>query len=213
MLADPAALVRERAVRAARALMVETGLEVSMERIAEAAGIGRRTLFRHFESRDALIGAALDSAFVWYEKQQQASLEHPGPLALMLRETLRRVHQSHLEAGRGFWQLACAFDDELPREFESANRKRREMRHRLIRRFADRAWTLAGGQTPAPPTVLETFTLLFSSFTTHSMLIDRDLGHGRSAAPLAPHTAARLESFVELGARVLESQIAEQLKG
>lgn len=211
VLSEPGALVRERALRAARALMVQTGLDVSMERIAEASGLGRRTLFRHFESRDALIGAALDSAFAWYEKQQLASIDHPGPLSSMLRESLRRVHRSHLDAGRSIWQLACAFDDELPREYEAANRRRRGMRHRLIRGFADRAWALAGGKDSAPDIILESFTLLFSSFTTHSMLIDRDTGQGMAVDPAGPEVASRLERFVEMGAQLLELRIAAQL--
>lgn len=173
VLADPASLLRERVIRATRALMVDAGLNVSMDQIAAAAGISRRSLFRHFDSRDALVGAALDSAFRWYSRELDTLLQAPGPLADWLRAVLQRSHQSHLNAGRGMWQLASARDDELPPEFSAANRRRREMRRRMTTQFANRAWLLAGGQGDAPEAVLEAFMLVMSSYATHSMIIDR----------------------------------------
>ncbi|CAA9409799.1 MAG: hypothetical protein AVDCRST_MAG03-1787, partial [uncultured Rubrobacteraceae bacterium] len=51
---------REILEAAARLLVVDRG--ASMERIAEAAGVGRTTLHRHFRNREALIRAiAMDA--------------------------------------------------------------------------------------------------------------------------------------------------------
>ena len=49
---------REALIVAAKAGFSETGPEVSLEEIARRAGVGIGTLYRHFPTRDALIGAA-----------------------------------------------------------------------------------------------------------------------------------------------------------
>ena len=48
---------RRRLLEAAQTLFRERGLEVSVSEIAEAAGMGRATLFRNFASKEDLIAA------------------------------------------------------------------------------------------------------------------------------------------------------------
>ncbi|MFI9846902.1 TetR/AcrR family transcriptional regulator [Nonomuraea sp. NPDC051941] len=50
----------ERIVRAAHAAFTDDGPEVSLEEIARRAGVGIRTLYRHFPRRGDLIRAVLD---------------------------------------------------------------------------------------------------------------------------------------------------------
>jgi AcrR family transcriptional regulator len=50
---------RRRLLEAAQALFREQGLEVSVAEIAQAAGVGRGTLFRNFASKEDLIAAIL----------------------------------------------------------------------------------------------------------------------------------------------------------
>ncbi len=54
-----ALLNRERVLEAADAMFREHGVEVSVGEIADAAGVGRGTLFRNFKNKDALIAAVL----------------------------------------------------------------------------------------------------------------------------------------------------------
>jgi AcrR family transcriptional regulator len=48
---------RERLIAAAKSGFAESGPQVSLEEIARRAGVGIGTLYRHFPTRDALIGA------------------------------------------------------------------------------------------------------------------------------------------------------------
>lgn len=165
-----------RAVRAARTLIAVRGLDVSMDEVAEASGISRRTLFRHFSNREALIVAALDEGFATYEGRFLVALQPGAALTDWIAGVLRQIHRTHLRAGRGLWHLACAFDDELSPALRAANRRRRLMRERITREFADRAWQLADGPGSAPALLVDTVATVLSSFTTHSLVVDRQRG-------------------------------------
>jgi TetR/AcrR family transcriptional repressor of mexJK operon len=54
--------LRERIVDAARRLLTAHGAKVSLERIAEAAGTSKVTLYSHFPTKDALFAAVMDMA-------------------------------------------------------------------------------------------------------------------------------------------------------
>ena len=54
---------RERVLDAAEIVLAEVGVTATMDEIAEAAGIGRRTLFRYFPSREDLIAAAIERRY------------------------------------------------------------------------------------------------------------------------------------------------------
>lgn len=73
-----AARNRELLLRAADELIAERGIAgVSMEAVAQRAGVGKGTVFRRFESREGLMGAVLDrSERAW----QAAVLSGPPPL-------------------------------------------------------------------------------------------------------------------------------------
>ena len=52
----------ERIVRTARAAFAEDGPDVSLDEIARRAGVGIRTLYRHFPHKGELVRAALDQS-------------------------------------------------------------------------------------------------------------------------------------------------------
>jgi AcrR family transcriptional regulator len=84
---------RERILQVARELYHRDGIHaVSLDAIAAAAGTNKMTLYRHFSSRDELIGAylaelAAESEAVW----DAASAAHPDDAHAQLRFLLREV--------------------------------------------------------------------------------------------------------------------------
>jgi AcrR family transcriptional regulator len=186
----PSMVLRERALRAARRLLAAEGLGVSMDAIAETAGVGRRSLFRHFDSRDALIAEALAAAIDSYGARLRDDLAVDGPLEPWLLMVATHVNRAHIDAGRGLWQLAAAADDELSPELVAVNRRRRAQRRRWTQQTSERAWRLAGGTGTVPDSVVDAFGLTLSSFATHSMINDlrRDLDrHTTNSATLLAH--------------------------
>jgi AcrR family transcriptional regulator len=95
---------RERILQAARLLFYRDGINaVSVDAIAAAADTNKMTLYRHFESKDALIAAylgelAAEGEAIW----EAARAAHPGDAHAQLRYLMRRVSQFAAEdTGRG----------------------------------------------------------------------------------------------------------------
>jgi AcrR family transcriptional regulator len=70
---------RERIIGAAQALFAERGLDVEITEIAERAGVGVGTLYRHYADRDALLRAIVDKTFddVFALLQEAVAVEDP----------------------------------------------------------------------------------------------------------------------------------------
>lgn len=189
-----AADVRSTVIRAARRLLAERGLEVSMDDLASAAGVGRRTLFRHFASRDELIASALDSALDWYHSRLPEQVDDLGDASLdeWLVALALRVHRTHHDAGRALWQLAAMPDADLPEPLAAVNRRRRRARRVSTRSMASAGWVRAGGEGECPDVVVDAFALMLSSFATRSLVDD----FGRNATAAATATAAALTAML-----------------
>jgi AcrR family transcriptional regulator len=132
---------RQRIIEAASALFIEKGARaVSMDEVAAAAGVARRTLFNYFESKDELLYAT--AAPVLAEAIDLASARLAGPLprlddvielclslwksfgrrlglvyAVELEDSprLAELHASYLEVLRRLMGRAAAEEPELAR--------------------------------------------------------------------------------------------------
>ena len=69
---------RERILVAATELVRRDGEKVAMAQIAEHAGVGVGTLYRHFATRDELLGALVRRSFGIAVENSTAAAAHPG---------------------------------------------------------------------------------------------------------------------------------------
>ncbi len=199
LLDDPKAAFRIKLLRSTRTLLVAKGLDVSMDDIAEAAGLNRRTLFRHVESRDSLIADALSSAMDWYVKQLEGAMPADQPLDTWITNLAARLLEVNHAAGRGLWQLAASRDEDLPPALVAVNVRRRKGRKANARLMGQELWQRAGGSGPCPQVIVDAVAITISSFTTHSMIDD----FGRSEAALARSVGTML-------ATLARAQVADQ---
>jgi len=84
--ASAAAPARERILEAAERLFCSQGLRVGVDEVVRASGVAKMTLYKHFESKDALVAAVVrrkDEAFTAWFAAQLESLG-PDPLTRLL---------------------------------------------------------------------------------------------------------------------------------
>ena len=129
---------RERILAVARDLFYRHGIHaVGVDAIAEAAGTNKMTLYRHFESKDALIAECLlglvgelDEAWAEIER------DHDGDPLGQLQAWLRRVGEYKLnEAERGcaFVNAAAELADKNHPARRVVEQYKTQSRERLIR--------------------------------------------------------------------------------
>jgi AcrR family transcriptional regulator len=70
---------RERILEAAREVFAESGLDAQMEDLARSAGVGVGTVYRHFPTKEALVGALVDDYFASLDAEARAALEVQDP--------------------------------------------------------------------------------------------------------------------------------------
>jgi AcrR family transcriptional regulator len=153
---------------ATRKLVGERGLDVTMDQIAEASGVSRRTLFRHFETRERLIAAAVASGVQRYGERLPAF--DGGDWHAWLHDTCEAVHRMNASYGPGYWQLTTRAD--LPAEIATVERQRRAARRSGMSRIAETAWRGAGHRGNAPKEVTATVLAHLSAHFTAAVLDD-----------------------------------------
>jgi AcrR family transcriptional regulator len=85
---------RERVLAAAREQFTQRGLDVHMEQIARAAGVGVGTVYRHFPTKEDLVQALADERFAYFAETARAALDDPDPwngFCEFIRESARVV--------------------------------------------------------------------------------------------------------------------------
>lgn len=160
---------RARILHAARQVLAERGLATRVEDVAAAAGVGRRTVFRHFETRDALLAAAVTDGMRSYADH----IPRPEPDTALddwLEQALVAVHRMNARHGRIYWELAFAPD--LGGELAEVAETRRAARRQLVRQVVNWSWRAGGGQGRPPSWLNDAFAVYLSAFATQALVGD-----------------------------------------
>lgn len=184
-------LVRGRILRAARHVLADHGLEARVEDVASAAGVSRRTVFRHFPTRDALVAAAVGDSIRSYAEHVPRP-DPDGDVSHWLGEVLRAVHRLNARNGRIYWDLALR--PEIDGVLGEISAQRREARRDFVAELTKTAWKLAGGRRRPPGWLADAFAVHLSAFTTQSLAGDFDRSPDEVADVAARVLAAALEA-------------------
>jgi len=164
-------LARGRIVRAARRVLADRGLATTVEDVADAAGVSRRTVFRHFSTRENLFAVAIRDGLRTYG-------EHLPPargedLDTWLLDVLLAAHRLNAGNGRIYWELSV-LEPELAGELAAAAAERREARKQWAAGVTKVLWRARGGSGRPPAWLVDAVAVHLSAFTTQSLAVDFD---------------------------------------
>lgn len=136
------AVTRERILDAAYRLLYRKGFaRVSMDDIAKAAGITKRSVYYHFESKDDLVGAVLEAqqtqALAMFEAWGLQAASSPGAFLSNLFIQLQRWAESPRWQGSGYTRLTMELAD-LPGHpaRKAAHKHKRAVEEWLVAKLA-----------------------------------------------------------------------------
>jgi AcrR family transcriptional regulator len=182
-------LARARILRAARVVLAERGLSATVDDVAAAALVNRRTVFRHFATRDALFAAAIRAGVRRYAEQLPPAPQD-GDLRAWLRELLLVMHRLNARNGRVYWELAVLPPADLSGELAAAAAERRTGHKQLATRVTARIWRARGGPGEPPEWLVDAVSVHLSSFSTQSLAGD----FGRTPDEVAAVSAQVVEA-------------------
>lgn len=163
---------RTRILRAARAVLAERGLDSTVEDVADAAAVSRRTVFRHFITRDRLLAEAVRDGMRSYEGHL-ARAAHGQDLESWLLDAMVTVHRLNARHGRIYWELA-GIGPELEGVMAEVAQERRQGRAQLVKAFTAAVWRSAGGRGRPPGWLADSCAVQLSAFSTRALTGDFD---------------------------------------
>ena len=122
---------RERVIAAARAVFGEQGREAQMDDVARQAGVGVGTVYRHFPTKQALLGALIVDAFDRVAAEARRALDEPDAWAAM--ERVLWFAAENLATDRALSE-AMASDAEIPAGATAGQASLRDSFSALMRR-------------------------------------------------------------------------------
>ena len=185
---------RGRILRAARQVLAQRGLATTVDHVAEAAGLSRRTVFRAFATRDRLIAEAVRDGIRSYAEHLPPS-PTGGDLDSWLVASMRAVHRLNARHGRIYWELA-GLGGELEGEIAAVAEERRAARLELVAAFTRAVWRGAGGDDDPPGWLVDCCAVQLSAFSTRALTGD----FGRSADEAADACARTLAAAARAAA-------------
>jgi AcrR family transcriptional regulator len=108
---------RQHIVRSAREIFLRYGYrKTALEDVAQAAAVGKATLYHYFEGKDDLFGAVVAEMYEEYLARQRAAVAQETTAAGQLRryaQQLMSEHQRLVGSVRGFGRVDGEFPDRV----------------------------------------------------------------------------------------------------
>jgi AcrR family transcriptional regulator len=193
---------RARIVKAAQRALADRGLAATVDEVADLAGVSRRTVFRHFATRERLFAAAIRAGLRTYGDQvpdpPEVGADPAGDRAAVadwLRATVAAMHRVNARNGRIYWDLS-ALDPELTGELAAAAAQRRDARRQFALRVTRTVWSARDGRGEPPTWLADTVAVHLSGFTLQSLAGDFD---------------RTVDEVAEVSTRVIEAALAAAL--
>jgi AcrR family transcriptional regulator len=184
-------VAQARILRAAGVVLAARGLAATVDDVAEAAGVSRRTIFRHFATRDALFVTVIRAGIRRYAEQIPAP-PAGDDLRGWLPDLLAVTHRLNARNGRVFWDLVGVRAADLAMVAAEC----RDNRNRFAAWVTELMWRARGGTGPPPSWLVDAVAVQLSGFTTQSLAGDL----GRTP-----------EQVAHVSARVIEAALASAL--
>ena len=163
------AVARARIILGATVALAQQGLDVTVDEVAEAAGVSRRTVFRHFATHGELIVAAIGELYRIIDSRIPGPPAPGADVRAWLTEAAVDLHDiSRQVIGRAFWDVHVARPGTSP-EVTAALSELTVRRDRYAHDLATAAWRALGGKRVPPQWVIDAFVLQLSAFATNAL--------------------------------------------
>lgn len=182
--AEQREVARTRILTGARSVLVERGFEGTIDDVATAAGVSRRTVFRHFATHDALLVEAINEIVATVRSSVPRPPQKGEDVEVWLTEAAVQLHTLHARlVGRAFWDVhvpRSSVSPEIVAVLGDLERRRLDYGTRL----AVGTWASLGGSTPPPALVIDVFLLQLSPFARHAFAQHSPEEVGRACAKI-----------------------------
>jgi AcrR family transcriptional regulator len=164
-------VAQARIVRAAGGVLAARGLAATVDDVAEAAGVSRRTIFRHFATRDALFVTVIRAGIRRYAEQLPAP-PTDDDLRGWLPEMLAVAHRLNARNGRVFSDLVGLRAADLSGDLAMVAEECRDSRNRFAASVTELLWRGRRGRGHPPQWLIDAVAVQLSGFTTQSLAGD-----------------------------------------
>jgi AcrR family transcriptional regulator len=167
---DARSRTRARIIEGAILAVAESGLDATVDAIADAAGVSRRTVFRHFATHDDLLVASLNEAVHILNSSMPQPPNPDEDIREWLHVSARSVHALlRRVVGRAFWDLYSTRPG-ISTHVAARAADASKFRFQFGERMALNAWQAIGGKADPPRWLTDTFVLHMSGFATNAFL-------------------------------------------
>lgn len=166
---DSRTRARSRIIQGALIAMASSGLDATIDEVAQASGVSRRTVFRHFSSHGELMAASISQglnvlgAHLPDPPSERSDVEQwLVTTVVTMHEVIRRL------LGRAFWDIHIDRPG-TPEEVVAAIDDIAIQRRRVAGELTAASWAAVGGHGEPPRVVIDAFAQQVSGFATYAL--------------------------------------------